>query len=137
MCGEIDENILINQELLERFTTMSKLLGLEPSVNPAAAPKDLASSKGRADYMDQIFRLGLARALNDANAAEEDEAVDAMASQAIAFARLAGFLAAQLPPDADLFRSVIEAVSAGYSETNGLEKTFHDKQAHAHGHHHH
>ncbi len=63
--------------------------------------------------------------------------VDAMASQAIAFARLAGFIAGQLPPDADLFRSVIDAVSAGYAETAKLQKQYNVAQAVAHGHHHH
>jgi len=136
MCGEIDENIQINQELLERFTVMAKMLGLEPPEVPASGPVGLATADGRAAYMDQIFRAGLTRALSDATASEDDEAVDAIASQAIAFARLAGFLAAQIPPDADLFRSVIEAVTTGHSETARLERKYHDDHAKAHGHSH-
>jgi len=136
MCGEIDENISINQELLERFGVMSKMIGVTLSKAPETGPNGLSTSEGRATYMGQIFRAGLTRALSDALFVEDDEAVDAMASQAIAFARLAGFLAAQLPPDADLFRSVIEAVTAGHSEPAQLERKYRDDQDKAHGHSH-
>lgn len=136
MCGEIDENILINQELLERFTVMSGMLGVKGTEPGGVSLPSLASSAGRSAYMQQIFGLGLTRALADATAAAEGEAVDAMASQAIAFARLAGFLAGQLPPDADLFRAVIDAVSSGHAETGALSRRYQDAQAEAHGHHH-
>ena len=56
------------------------------------------------------------RSLEDIERATDDESVDALAAQAIALARLAGFLAGQLPPEADLFRALIEAVSAGHAE---------------------
>ena len=44
----------------------------------------------------------------------------ALAGQAIVFARLAGFLAAQFPPDADLFRMVTGAIVDGHSEPAAL-----------------
>lgn len=136
MCGEIDENIQINIDLLERFTVMSKMLGLIQPGTVASGPTNLETSEGRSAYMEHIFKLGLSRSLTDASAAIEGEAVDAIASQAIAFGRLAGFLAGQLPPDADLFRAVIESVTEGYAETNKLERQHRDNQAHAHGHSH-
>lgn len=136
MCGEIDENIQVNQQLLERFRVMTRLLGVDVPEPDANGPKGLATAKGRADYMEHIFRLGLTRALKDAQSAVEDETVDAMASQAIAFARLAGFIAGQLPPDADLFRVVIEAVTAGHAETARLQQQYRKEQAEAHGHDH-
>lgn len=136
MCGEIDENIQINIDLLERFTVMSKMLGLVQQDDTGVGPTKLETSEGRAAYMEHIFRLGLSRALTDASNAPEGEAVDAMASQAIAFGRLAGFLAGQLPPDADLFRAVIESVTEGYAETGKLERQHRDSHAHAHGHSH-
>ena len=80
------------------------------------------------------------RALSQVAAAEEDEAVDALASQAIALARLAGFLAGQLPPEADLYRAVIEAVSAGHNEPREIAEAHHrahDHHHHDHDHHHH
>lgn len=136
MCGEIDENVLINQELLDRFLLLSEMRGVHPLETPGDGPGELASAEGRAQYMEKIFGLGLTRAVTDAARANEDEAVDAIASQAIAFARLAGFLASQLPPDADLFRSVIEAVSEGHSETQVLEARFRKMHAPAHDHSH-
>lgn len=136
MCGEIDENLQINQELLERFNVMARMLGATPLDPGQGGPAGLAEPSGRAAYMDQLFQLGLVRALTDANAAEEGEAVDAIASQAIAFARLAGFIAGQLPPDADLFRSVIEAVTAGHAETGRLVRQYREAQDEAHGHSH-
>ena len=86
--------------------------------------------------MEQIFRDGLGRALADVAAAAEDETVDALASQAIALARLAGFIAGQLPPEADLYRAVIEAVSAGHSEPRELADDYRRQQDHHHGHSH-
>lgn len=121
MCGQIDENVQINQELLSKFVRLSNVLGTQPLDDLTSAPKNLANSEGRSKYMDYIFSLGLTRSLTDAVGTEDDEVVDAIASQAIAFARLAGFLSSQLPPDADLYRLVIDSVSAGYTETSKLE----------------
>ena len=42
--------------------------------------------------------------------------MDAVAGQAIVFARLAGFLTAQFPPESDLFRTITGAVFDGHSE---------------------
>jgi hypothetical protein len=136
MCGEIDETIEVNLQLLERFKVMTRMLGLEVPEPEASGPRGLADPKGRAAYMEQIFQLGLVRALKDAQAAAEDETVDAIASQAIAFARLAGFIAGQLPPDADLFRAVIDAVITGHDETTKLQQQYRRNQAEAHGHDH-
>lgn len=136
MCGEIDENVLIGQEVLERFRTMTAMLGQAPGGTADAAPGGLASAEGRAAYTDRLFRDGLARALQDAGAAEEEEIVDAIALQAIALARLAGFVAGQLPPEADLFRSVIEAVTAGHAETAHLAEQHRGSRSHDHGDHH-
>lgn len=134
MCGEIDENLLVNQELLERFALMANMLRGAPKDGLVEAPKDLDKVEGRAAYMEAIFQQGLNRAVTDAHAASDDEVIDAIASQAIALARLAGFIAGQLPPDADLFRAVIEAVTAGQSETAILSRQYRDAQSAAHGH---
>jgi hypothetical protein len=136
MCGEVDESDLIGPEILERFTVMGKMLGLAPAPGAGPASEGLSTSEGRAAYMEQLFRAGLTRALSDATAADSAETVDAIAAQAIAFARLAGFIAGQLPPEADLFRTVIEAVTAGHGETTRLVERHRDARAAAHGHHH-
>jgi hypothetical protein len=68
-------------------------------------PPDLSRQDSRAAYMESVFRDGLARALTDVAAADEDAAVGALALRAIALARLAGFLAGQLPPRQTSFPS--------------------------------
>ncbi|NNF24878.1 MAG: hypothetical protein HKN63_08765 [Rhodobacteraceae bacterium] len=133
MCGEIDEHVLIGQEMLERARALTKRMGLPAPDAAREAPTGLAEADGRAAYMERIFRTGLAQALNDVARAGEDEMIDALASQAIALARLAGFLAGQLPPEADLYRAVIEAATAGHSEPREMA----EEQAHHHHHHHH
>ena len=135
MCGEIDEQLAISQEVLERFQGMSKMLGLD-ATEAEGAPENLASGEGRATYMEAIFNAGLARALGDAAAAEEDETVDAIASQAIALARLAGILAGQLPREADLFRACVEALGDGHNEPRALmaQKARDHDAAHGHSH---
>jgi hypothetical protein len=134
MCGEIDEQVLVGQEMLDRFRTMAKGMDLPESSNRGQGPVDLAEAAGRAAYMERVFRAGLAGALEEIARAEEDEAVDALAAQAIALARLAGFLAGQLPPEADLFRALIEAVSAGHGEPQEWVDAARRKQDHHHGH---
>lgn len=131
MCGEIDEQVLIGQEMLDRAQAMAKRLGVSSEGAPGDGPTGLAEAEGRAAYMERVFRDGLARALDDIANAEEDEKIDALAAQSIAFARLAGFLAGQLPPEADLYRAVIEAATDGHSEPRAII------DADRHHHHHH
>ena len=137
MCGEIDEQAQIGQEMLERARAMARRMKLPATQGSGADPTGLAAPEGRVAYMEKVFQLGLARALDDIARAEEDEMVDALAAQSIALARLAGFLAGQLPPEADLFRAVIEAASAGYAEPGELVDASADHQHHHHHHDHH
>ncbi len=136
MCGEIDEQTVIGQDLLEQFRVMAKMLGTTNEKTVSSAPKGLDEAAGRAVYMEQIFNGGLAAALADVAAADEDQAVDALASQAIALARLAGFIAGQLPPEADLFRATIEALTAGHAEPRTLAERKRREDDHHHGHSH-
>jgi hypothetical protein len=138
MCGELDDNVQIGLDLLDRLRVMAKMLNVEPdeTERQGGRPTGLAEASGRASYMDSLFTAGLTRALHDTAAADSDEAVDAIASQAIAFARLAGFLAGQLPPEADLFRASMEAMIAGHSETGRLAKSYRQHHENMHGHSH-
>ncbi len=141
MCGEIDDQAEIGLDLKEHMRVLARKLALEDGTDTVARPAGLAHEAGRAAYMEAVFRDGLARAMAGVAAAEEDEAVDALAGQAIALARLAGFLAGQLPPEADLFRAVIEATSAGHAEPRAMAEAaarhHHDHHHHHHDHHHH
>lgn len=133
MCGEIDEQVLIGQEMLDRARAMAKRMNLPEPGAAGDGPKGLDEESGRAAYMERVFRSALARALDDVARAEEDETIDALAAQAIALARVAGFLAGQLPAEADLYRAVIEAATAGHGEAREMG----DAAAHDHHHHHH
>ncbi|MGB3407520.1 MAG: hypothetical protein WBA67_08495 [Jannaschia sp.] len=134
MCGEIDEQVVIGQELRAQLTGLTSGMRLPPAKAEGDGPTNLADASGRAAYMDRIFRAGLARSLEDIERASEDETVDALAAQAIALARLAGFLAGQLPPEADLFRALIDAVSAGHAEPQQRAAAIRQAHDHHHGH---
>lgn len=120
MCGDFDELERIDDELFERFIERTKPYGVVPESDTNGAPRHLDSESERADYMEQLFRAGLRRCLNDAANLPHGERMDALAGQAIVFARLAGFLTAQFPPEADLFRTVTGAVFDGHSEPASL-----------------
>jgi hypothetical protein len=135
MCGEIDEQVIVGQDMRARLEGLTAGMNLPSPEDDGEDPVDLAQAEGRGTYMERIFRSGLARALEDIKRAQEDETVDALAAQSIALARLAGFLAGQLPPEADLFRALIEAVSSGHNEPQ--ERADIIRRAHDHHHHHH
>lgn len=133
MCGEIDEQAVIGGELQDRMRALLRDLGKQGKAD--AAPADLEDEAGRAAYMDAIYETGLARALAGISAAEEGQSVDALACQAIALARLAGYLAGQLPPEADLFRTAVSSLVAGHAD--GGQKAADLGRSHDHHHHHH
>ncbi len=136
MCGEIDEQVLVGQEMLDRLRAMTGKMGLSAVSVEGDDPTGLSEPDGRAAYMERVFRSGLARAMADIAGAEEDESVDALAGQAIALARLAGFLAGQLPPEADLFRAMIEAVTEGSAEARDRAEAMRRALDHHHDHDH-
>lgn len=134
MCGDLDDDVQLDNEILQRFLMIARNHGAIPQSN-ASAPPDLGETAGRSAYMDTLFSAGLARAVSDAAATREGQRVEAIAAQAIAFARLAGFLAGQLPPEADLFRAAVEALTDGHAMPGRTaDKLRHD---HDHDHHHH
>ena len=137
MCGELEDNSQIGTELLEQVRAMSQQAGIEAeSQTRPTGPRDLEDAERRGTYMSELFDAGLRRILADLEHTREGEVVDAVACQAIAFARLAGFMAAQLPPEADLYRAVIEAMTDGHAEIAQSARRFHS-QGHRHHHHHH
>lgn len=108
MCGDFDGQESLDEELFQQFMERAGQLGVSAETSYKRARLD--SEEVRAEYMDSLFRAGLKRCLNDAAALPQGERMDALAGQAIVFGRLAGFLAAQFPPEADRFRTVISAV---------------------------
>lgn len=136
MCGELDESVHINAEIRDRLVILARKVGVTHD-GPPGDPGPLEGDADRAAYMERIFAAGLTATLADVDGAGETEKVDAIAAAAIAFARLAGFLAGQLPPDADLFRAVIEATTDGHAEprriADGLRARMQDHHHHHHG----
>lgn len=116
MCGDFDDQERIDEELFERFADLIRQFDVEPRANGDDSPLQLDTQDRRAAYMEHLFRAGLTRCVSDAASLPAGERMDALAGQAITFARLAGFLTAQFPPDADLFRMVTGAVVDGHNE---------------------
>jgi len=141
MCGEIDENVSINADLLHQFSYLARRQVGADETPPAPQPTNLDQAEGRAAYMKQLFNHLLADMAKQVERAEDTDVVDAVASQAIALARLAGFIAGQLPPAADLYRATVDAVGAGHDDCRRMLKTplhdHHHDHDHDHDHHHH
>lgn len=116
MCGEVDELGYIDEELFQRFVELAGQFGVCPEQPSTASALDLSDESARAAYMDDLFKAGLRRSLNDAVSLPEGDRMDSVAGQAIVFARIAGFLAGLLPPEADLFRSVVGSLMEGSRE---------------------
>lgn len=116
MCGDLDDHDQVDDELFERFVEMAGEFGVIPEQARDRAPLQLVEESSRAAYMKDLFRAGLTRCLSDAASLPHGEHMDALAGQAIVFARLAGFLAGQFPPQTDLFRSVSAALLDGHNE---------------------
>ncbi|NNC77629.1 MAG: hypothetical protein HKN77_06650 [Woeseiaceae bacterium] len=116
MCGEFDDNERIDEELFDRFLELALHFKVQPDSDSVSSPADLQSEDARSKYMDELFRAGLKRCMNDAANLPLGERMDALAGQAIVFARLVGFLTAQFPPEVDLYRTVTAAIQDGYNE---------------------
>lgn len=117
MCGDFDNNEQVDDEMFERFIGLIGQFGVTPGAATNGAPTELTEESVRAAYMRDLFKAGLARSANDAANLPRGEHMDAIAGQAIVFARLAGFLAGQFPPQSDLFRAISGALLQGHSES--------------------
>jgi hypothetical protein len=131
MCGDLDDTRL-DDELFARLVALAKRYGVTlPKPRPQRA--EPAGEEARHVYMSQLFSEMLTRSVTDAAACPEGRRADAIADQAIVLARLAGFLAGQLPPETDLFRATVEAMMDGYGEPGRrLAETRDDHHHHPH-----
>ncbi len=120
MCGEIDEQSRIDEDLFDQFLELAARHGVLPGTPGSDAPTQLVDQDVRVAYMDRIFKAGLTRALNDAANLPQGERMDVLAGQAIVFARLAGLLAGQFPAEADLFRTVVGTLVESHHEPTGI-----------------
>ena len=134
MCGDIDEDDGLDGELLARLMAHAKRYDAVASDRAGANEIDISGDAERSQYMSALFRDGLGRALSDATAAPEGEHTDAIACQAIVFARLAGFLAGHIPPGSDMFRTIVDALMDGHKEPSEFATRHHHDHAHGHAH---
>lgn len=118
MCGDDDDLNQVDEDLYNRFLDKANRLGVSPTNHEADAALDLNDQHIRSRYMDDLFTAGLKRALNDADSQKSGDRMDMVAGQAIVFARLAGLLAGQLPPESDLFHAVMSALMEGHKEAH-------------------
>lgn len=136
MCGEFEEEDYIDDHLFDRLLQMADKYGVVPTEPGENGPSDLSTQEARSQYMTGLFQAGLTRAVKDANNLPPGERMDGVAGQAIAFARLAGFLAGQLPPGADVLRPVIDSLMEGHREPAEWGNSHHHPHDHSHDHHH-
>ena len=135
MCGDIDDDTSRDDELLARLTAHAIKYDAVASDRAGGSETGFSGEAERSQYMSALFRDGLSRALSDASAAPDGAHTDAIACQAIVFARLAGFLAGHIPPEADMFRTVVDALMDGHKEPSEFIDQHHNDH-HAHGHDH-
>ena len=127
MCGDLEEDKSLDEALLAWLLADAKAHGVEPG----ASLDEPADEPGSSAWMSYRFRAALARALSEIAAAPEGRRADALGSQAIVLARLAGFLAGHLPPETDIFRSLVDALMDGHREP---ERRSLDRHEHSHDH---
>ena len=136
MCGDIDEQDRIDEELFDQFLDLVSKYDIAPVLTGRNTPPRLDEENARTAYMDSLFKSALTRTVNDAANLPAGERMDILAGQAIVFARIAGFLAAQFPPENDLFRTTIAAMMEGHKEVVRPERHI-EQHHHHHGHHSH
>ncbi|MDB5571917.1 MAG: hypothetical protein JWN93_3100 [Hyphomicrobiales bacterium] len=130
MCGELEDDgpTRIEELRANAFLVHARaLLAASERAAPHADP--LIAS------IDKLFADALARAMRDCDGAPEGRGYDMLSMQPLAFARLAGLLAAHLSPGEDPLRRVIEALMHGYAEADRIEADHgHDHGPFGHSH---
>ena len=133
MCGEVDEERQLDDEIVARLLYVSGGYGVTKDTLTARAAAPLSSDEGRPAYMSDLFRRVLNHAVSDLSAVPEGLRAETIANQAVVFARLAGFMAGQLPAGDDMMRAALEAMLDGQAEP---ARTFARLRDHDHGHEH-
>ena len=136
MCGDLEEDTAFDDVIFRRFAEFARNFGAVPQPDIRLLPHDLTEPEGRSAYMSSLFSDAMTRAVNDTAAAAEGSRADAIAGQAIAFARLAGMLTAQLPPESDMFRAAMEAFMDGNGAPAQRQAEHHHHHGHEHDHEH-
>lgn len=136
MCGDIEDDTALDDMIFQRFAAFARNHGAVPPDDLQPLVHDLSDVAGRGAYMSSLFRDAMARAVKDAAGAAEGSRADAIAGQAVVFARLAGMLAALLPPESEMFRASMEAFMDGHGEPARQRAKREHHHHHGHGHEH-
>lgn len=150
MCGDVEDELQNDDEIVARLLYIAGGHGVTPETLTARNAPPLASDEARPAYMADLFRRVLNHAISDLNAIPQGHRADTIANQAVVFARLAGFLAGQLPPGDEMMRATLEALLDGQAEPARTLQRLRDRDHghshdhdqdhdhdHGHGHHHH
>lgn len=116
MCGDVEDDKQADEELVARLLYISGAYGVTPKTLTARSGPPLSSDGDRPAYMSELFRRVLNHAVSDLSAIPGGQRTETIANQAIVLARLAGFLAGQLPPGDDITRPMLEAMLDGQAE---------------------
>lgn len=114
MCGDHDDHDHVDEEVFDRLIHLASHHQIHPDAGAGNTPASLDDENMRTAYMEGLFRAALTRAVNDTARITEGERTDIVTGQAIVFARLAGMLAALLPPGSEQFHTVVNALMQGY-----------------------
>lgn len=133
MCGDLEDDKQVDDELIARLLYIARGYGVTQETLTARGTPPLAGDSDRPAYMSDLFRRVLNASLSDVHAIPEGHRTETLANQAIVLARLAGFLAAQLPPGGDFTKSLLEAMLDGQAEP---ERMLRQMRNHDHGHDH-
>jgi hypothetical protein len=133
MCGELDDETAFDEELVARLLYIAAGYGVTQDALASRAAPPLSGDSDRPAYMSGLFKRVLNEAISDVVAVPPGHQADTIANQAIVLARLAGFLAGQLPPGDDTTRALLEALLDGQAEP---ARMFAHLRDHDHGHSH-
>jgi len=137
MCGEVEDDQQGDEEIVARFIYIAGAHGVTQQTLTARNAPPLKSDDDRPAYMSDLFRRMLNHAASDLVAIPDGQRAQTIANQAVVFARLAGFLAGQLPAGDDMMRSTLEALLDGQAEPARTFARLRDRDhGHSHGHDH-
>jgi len=116
MCGDDDDSgpSRLEELLYDRYLVHARSL-LAQAERRGSGNDDIIAA------IDKLFTDALARSVRDAESADEEKRYDLLSMQPLAFARLAGFLAAHLSLQEDPLRKVMEALMHGYAEAERIQ----------------
>ena len=142
MCGEVEDDQQSDEEIVARLIYIAGGHGVTQQTLTARTAAPLKSDDERPAYMSDLFRRMLNHAASDLVAIPDGHRAQTIANQAVVFARLAGFLAGQLPPGDDMMRTTLEALLDGQAEPARTFQRLRDRDHghshdHDHGHDHH